>query len=453
VKSKFETFLEACRKGLCTLLAVSLMMGGIGWQGAVAQEVEDDGLNLPQTINLLGDADPGTRRATARVNGYVITGTDVDQRVALVLDANQAQVSAEELNRLKVQVLRNLIDETLQIQAAELQEIPVTSDEVEETWQRVALGNFDSTEEMDIYLVQVGSSTASLKRQIAGELAMQRLMARNIRPFINVSEEEVNETMKRLNESKGMFEFRVGEIFMAATTENREAVYNNMLQIIEQLRQGGSFVAYARQYSQASTAAVGGDLGWIRAEQLPTQLADTVRQMQPGQLAGPVEIPGGFSIIYLIDRRQVLTADPRDAILSLKQIALDFPAGIEESAAQAQIDSFTQAVGTIRGCGDAERVAATIGATVVANDQIAVRALPEAFQNTMLDLQIGQATVPFGSIDEGVRVLMLCGRDDPAQLGVPDRQQIMDQLEEERVNKRWQSYLRDLRRDAIIEYN
>ena len=40
------------------------------------------------------------------------------------------------------------------------------------------------------------------------------------------------------------------------------------------LRQGGSFVAYARQYSQASTAAVGGDLGWVRLEQLPTKRTD-----------------------------------------------------------------------------------------------------------------------------------------------------------------------------------
>jgi peptidyl-prolyl cis-trans isomerase SurA len=49
--------------------------------------------------------------------------------------------------------------------------------------------------------------------------------------------------------------------------------------------------------------------------------------MAPGQLAGPIEIPGGFSILYLIDKRQVLTADPRDAVLSLKQISIAFPKG------------------------------------------------------------------------------------------------------------------------------
>uniref|UniRef100_UPI000198F7DB PpiC-type peptidyl-prolyl cis-trans isomerase n=1 Tax=Novosphingobium aromaticivorans (strain ATCC 700278 / DSM 12444 / CCUG 56034 / CIP 105152 / NBRC 16084 / F199) TaxID=279238 RepID=UPI000198F7DB len=104
--------------------------------------------------------------------------------------------------------------------------------------------------------------------------------------------------------SLGTEEYRIGEIFLAATEENKPQVFANAEKIVEQLKQGGSFVAYARQYSEASTAAVGGDLGWIRLAQLPTELATTAASMGPGQLAGPVEIRGGFSILYLIDKRE-----------------------------------------------------------------------------------------------------------------------------------------------------
>lgn len=52
-----------------------------------------------------------------------------------------------------------------------------------------------------------------------------------------------------------------------------------------------------------------------------------------------------------------------------------------------------------------------------------------------------------------MRVLMLCGRDDPQAASGPDFQEVMDQIEDERVNKRAQRYLRDLRNDAYIEYN
>jgi peptidyl-prolyl cis-trans isomerase SurA len=110
-------------------------------------------------------------------------------------------------------------------------------------------------------------------------------------------------------------------------------------------------------------------------------------------------------------------------------------------------------VKTIRGCGDAEAGAARLGAQVVSNDQIKLGALPEQLQQMMANLQIGQTTVPFGSIEEGVRVLMLCGRDDPQADNKPTFQQVMNQIEEERVGKRAQRYLRDLRNDAYIEYN
>ncbi|WP_082384698.1 peptidylprolyl isomerase [Erythrobacter sp. SG61-1L] len=413
-----------------------------------------DPFNLPSSITLLGKEDPNLRKATAVVNGFVITGTDIDQRVALILDANKQEVSAEEHQRLKLQVLRNLIDETLQIQEAKALEIEVSKAEVDQTYERVATQNFgQSKTELDTYLKKIGSSPGSLKRQIEGELAWQRIQQRNIQPFISVSEEEVNELLDRLKAAKGTEEYRIGEIYLPATAENEQAVAENGRKIMDQLQQGGSFVAYARQFSQASSAAVGGDLGWIRLPLLPAELASAARQMQPGQLVGPVKVPGGFSLLYLIDKRQVLTADPRDATLSLKQISISFPAGTSEADAEPKISQFNAGVARMRGCGDAESVAKEIGADVVSNDQIAARALPEALQDILLKLSVGQSTPPFGSVQDGVRVLMLCGRDDPEVDSGPTFQQLMNQLEDDRISKRAQRYLRDLRRDAIIEYN
>jgi peptidyl-prolyl cis-trans isomerase SurA len=48
---------------------------------------------------------------------------------------------------------------------------------------------------------------------------------------------------------------------------------------------------------------------------------------------------------------------------------------------------------------------------------------------------------------------MLCGRDDPQIDNGPNFDQLMAQLEDDRINKRAQRYLRDLRNDAYIEYN
>lgn len=426
-------------------------------QGQEAGEASSvDTFAIPDNITILGNNELGERRATANVNGTIITSSDVEQRVALVLASNDAaQIPAEELKRLRLQVLRNLIDETLQIQEAKAQEMEITQAEVNETYNRVAQQRFNgSVEALDNYLRSVGSSPASLKRQIEGEQAWERLLRRNVMPFVNVSSEEVNEVYDRVVAAKGTFEYRVGEIYLSANPTTRTAVAENARRIVEQLRQGGSFVAYARQFSEASTAAVGGDLGWIRLEQLQNpQLEQAAREMQAGQLAGPIEIPGGFSILYLIDKRQIGMSDPRDAVVSLKQLAIEFARGTTVDDARAKAAAFANGVKEIHGCGEAESGAAQIGAQVVSNE-VKIRDLPEALQAPMLQLNVGQYYGPFGSLEEGVRVLMLCGRDDPpSEAGDPDREQIAGSIEDERVNKRAQRYLRDLRRDAVIDYN
>ncbi|WP_423143053.1 foldase protein PrsA [Parablastomonas sp. CN1-191] len=411
-------------------------------------------ITMPENATLYGKMDPNLRKATVIINGEVITGTDVDQRVALIVAASQGQIGAEELERLRLQVLRNLMDETLQIQEAKAQKIEVENSEVESTYARVAQQNFgQNTKAMDAYLVKIGSSPASLKRQIRGELSWQRLLGRNVEPFVNVSNEEVKEVLDRLQAAKGTEEYRVGEIFLAANPENKPAVFARAKSIVDELKKGGSFVGYARQYSQASTAAVGGDLGWIRAGQLPDELNTPITQMAPGQLVGPIETQGGFSIVALIDRRKVLTADPRDAILSLKQISIAFPPGTSDADAARRAQALATAVKTSRGCSTIDGIVKPLGAEVVANDQMKARDLPDQLQNLLLKLSPGEATPPFGTLKDGIRILMLCGRDDAQISAGPNFDELQNQIEQERVNKRAQMYLRDLRRDAVIDYS
>ena len=418
---------------------------------AAAQEQATGGvLNLPSNPTIFGSTLPSVVKATAIVNGEVITQTDVDQRVALMAIANGGSIPADELERLRQQVLRNLIDETLQIQAAKAAEIQVTDADVDKTVARVA-GNVNQTpEQMAEYLKANGSSIRSIRRQILGEISWRRLQSAKIESGISVGDEEVKAVIARLEASKGTEEFRVGEIFLASTPANSEQVMANARRILGQLQQGASFVGYARQFSEASTAAVGGDLGWVRPEQLPEQLSSAVRNLNPGQVA-IVGVPGGVSIVAVQDKRKVLTADPRSAELNLKQVSVTFPAGTSRQVAEPIVARFAEAAQNVGGCGGAEKMAADFNGEVVQSDGVKMRELPPALQEMMLPMQVGQATRPFGSLEEGVRVLVICGRDeiDPS---MPTYDQVLAQMNEERVNLRARRYLRDLRRDAIIDF-
>ena len=442
-------------------LATTLAMGGGSY--ALAQQADspdatpdagaiDTPLNLPNDVKVFGKFDPKLRKATAIVNGFIITDTDVDQRLNLVLAANGQQVGADELDRLRLQVLRNLIDETLEIQEAKSNDVTIGKDDIDTTFARVGSQFKYTPAQFSDFLKAKGASAGSLRRQIEGELAWQRVLDRKVQPFINVGDDEVKQVIARLNASKGAKEYHVGEIFLSATPSTDAQVHANADKIMDQLRKGGSFVAYARQYSEASTGAVGGDLGWVRAEQLPDSIAQILPEMHAGTISPPVAVPGGYSIIAVQDTRQVLTADPRDALLSLKQMTITFPKGTTQAVASPRVAALAEATQKMAGCGAVKDVAAKFGADVVENDNIKIRDLPPALQGQLAALSLGQSTTPFGSVEDGVRVLVLCGRDDPQTANAPSFDAIYSQMEQARVDQRARRYLRDLRRDAVIEY-
>lgn len=435
-------------------------MTGVLSAGALAAQTVADrdgppstaGLDLPQNLQIFGQQDPNVRKPTAIVNDTVITRTDVDQRVAMIVALNNVNLRPEDRERLQLQVLRQLIDETLQIQEAKANEVSVTQAQIDQSYARVSRNFKQTPETFGTYLRSVGASERTLKRQIEGELAWNRLLQRKVTPFVNVGDEEVQAIIDRLKASQGTPEYNLREIYLSAPPERAAEVTAAMRKMIEQMRAGAPFEYFARNFSEASTKAVGGDLGWVRLSMLPDALQTAAGGIEVGQIAGPIEVPGGYSILYLVDKRQVLTADPRDARLSLRQMTIKFPPGTTQAQASGRAAEFAKTIQTINGCGGVAKVAADIGAEVVDNDAVRVRDLPPQLQDIVLKMQVGQATPPFGSPQEGVRTLVLCGRDDPQQAALPRADQIQSQLEEQRVNLRAQRMLRDLRRDAIVEY-
>ncbi len=408
-------------------------------------------LRLPDNPQLFGTTMPSVIKATAIINGEIVTQTDIDQRLGLLVMANGGRLPADEVDRLRQQVLRNLIDELLQIQAARAEKIIVKSGDIDRTLTRVAGNNKQTVEQLSALLEAHGSSINSMRRQIEGELAWSRLQRAKIESAVSVGDDEVKAVLDRMNAAKGTEEFRVGEIFLSANAGNESQAMANANKILEQLRNGASFAGYARQYSEASTAAVGGDLGWVRPEQLPEPIAATLRQMGPGQVSNPIQVQGGISIVAVQDTRKVLMADPRDAVLSLKQVSITFPKGISRVQAEPIVSRFAEAARNVGGCGGADKIAADFNGEMVQSDQAKIRDLPETLQRIMLPLQVGQATQPFGTIEEGVRILVICGREEAAT-NAPTHDEVYAQLNDERVNLRARRYLRDLRRDAVIEF-
>ena len=164
--------------------------------------------------------------------------------------------------------------------------------------------------------------------------------------------------------------------------------------------------------------------------------------MRDGQADGPAR--GNVSARF----RQL----PDDGVLRLQRAGVAGDSGDAKAKLLDHRSRFADAARTIGGCGGAEKIATDFHGEVVTSDQVKMRDLPPALQRLMLPMQVGQATQPFGSLEEGVRVLVMCGRDEPDQSSAPSYDDVYNQLNEERTNSRARRYLRDLRRDAVIEF-
>jgi peptidyl-prolyl cis-trans isomerase SurA len=436
------------------LLAIMVATSGLSAQTVEDNSVPQVGLDIPANMQIFGKLDPNVRKPTALVNETVITGTDVDQRVNLIVAVNQLTLSPEDRDRLKLQILRGLIDETLQIQQAKTAEITISADEINQSYARVTQ-QFQKTEpEMRAYLRSVGSSERSLRRQIEAELAWQRYLRRKVESTVNVSQADIDIILKKWEAQKGTSEYHLKEIYLSAGPDRAQQVFDNMRQMIQSIEKGEKPFDYYAQFTESSARAQKGDLGWISTSQLaylPESLSQATQKLGVGEVAGPIEVPGGFSILYLVDKRTIGMSDPRDAKLTLKQLTVHFPAGTTQAGATARVSELEKATRALQGCGTVAKVAAELNAEVVDNDSVLVRVLPAKLQEMVLAMQIGQATPWFGTPEDGVRTLVLCGRDDPPS-AAPQAETVMEQKTQEKVNLRAQAVLRDLRRDAVIEY-
>ena len=83
--------------------------------------------------------------------------------------------------------------------------------------------------------------------------------------------------------------------------------------ILGQLRQGTSFSNLAAQSSIGPNAALGGELGWVNADQLSAPEADAVAKLKAGQVIGPIVTPQGNLIVQLLGRRSFVPL-PLDAV-------------------------------------------------------------------------------------------------------------------------------------------
>lgn len=391
------------------------------------------------------------QRIAAVVNDEIISLRDLRNRIEMVIVTSQLPRTSETAQRLAPQVLRNLIDEQLQMQEAERLSVTISESEMDRARSDLEARNGLRPGQFHDFVTQLGVDPTTVERQLRSNLLWSKLVQRRFASQVEISAEEVDETLARLSDQVGREQKRVSEILLTVDDPTKENEVEQLAnRLVEQIRGGASFGSIARQFSQAANASVGGDIGWVLGDQLAPELADAVQTLSVNQVSDPIRTVVGYHILQVSDTRVLAKPDPAQAEIRLSQIFLPVRPADDAELRKTQTEAVQAVTARATSCEELGTLAKEAGSPVAADlGSSRLAELPENLRVQVADLQVGQKTAPI-NLPNGVMAVMVCERSGP-QTNLPDPAQIRRQLENQRMEVLAQRYLRDLRQAAFIE--
>ena len=392
-------------------------------------------------------------RIAAVVNDEVISVADLRSRLRMVMLSSNLADSPETRQRVAAQVLRTIVDEKLQMQEAKRQNITATDEEINKAFAQIEKQNNMQAGQLDQVLKSHGIERGALVDQLTASIVWTKLVRRLVSQTSVVSDEEIDYALKRAKETANEPQSRVAEIFLAVDSPQQDDDVRRLAErLTEQMRQGARFSAVAQQFSQSATAAVGGDIGWVRAEQLSPELGKAVAQLRPGELSPPIRTGAGYYLVLVLDRRAGGSAGPRDNLVHLVQIVFPLPPQAPEPVRRAAIAEAQNAKTTAKNCEELLRIGKEKGSAQLSSEgRLRVDQVAPGMRSVVLGLEAGQTSPPIVQ-KNGVGVIMMCEKAAaPSAPTVPSRDDIGETLMRQRLDTLARRYMRDLRRTAFVD--
>lgn len=403
------------------------------------QQTTKDGLTSDQVIERSG-VPPSA--VAAVVNDAVVTTFDVRQRIKLMLISSGGQIPAEALPQVQAQALRDLIEERLKLQETATYKLDVSEPEIMEELGMMAAQSNLTTDQLIQTLEAAGISINSLKEQVKSQIAWPQLVQGRYRDRIRVNSNEIDDTLERMREDASKEQFLVSEICIPVDNPAQaQQYYQGSMQLIEQMRRGVPFAIVAQQFSACTTAAVGGDLGWVRAGELPAELDNALRALPAGSVTNPIPSEGAFMILAVRDKRAATVAGEPTFTLAY--------ASASKSLGNAAAHAALEKISTAEICsGRALRIDLGPGVGYSLLENVTLAQIDERFRPFVEDLDRQQQSIVIDA-DGAYHSVYVCDKDEG--LGLPSRSAIENRIYTRQLGRISQQYLRDIERDSMVD--
>ena len=248
-----------------------------------------------------------------KVNNEIITNIDIENEIRYLVALNN------ELKETSEEILKNLAKQSVIKEKIKKNEV---SKYFKFNFSQEYLDNviksyytklgIDSLESFKIYLQEYDLKLDVVKNKIEIELLWNQLIGRQYQDQIIINKKDLeNKVEKYLKENELTKEFNLSEIVFQIKNDN-EIIKKNSIKkdIVEK-----GFKSTANIYSISESSKFGGELGWIKSNQLSNKILDILTNLSIDELSEPIKIPNGYMILKINDIREITIEKDKEKLL------------------------------------------------------------------------------------------------------------------------------------------
>lgn len=385
----------------------------------------------------------------AIVNDKVISTFDLQERIQLIIFSAGLPNNDKQKRSLAPQVLRDLIDETLKNEEAERLNISVTNKEMNSALSRIEKLNNIPQGSFNDMIKSNGISAKAALSQIRASIIWQKFIGRRVVPTIEISEEEVEKVIKRIDSVKGKIQYHINEVLLPIDEISQKQTISELAnRLVEQIRNGTDIKKIARQFSTSASAAIGGDIGWIQEGELNDNANQAINKLKVGEVTNPILTQDGYLILQIKNKRKLKSIENDDTIVSLRQIIKTIDKKTSNNYLNSAIKEIEKSLKDVVGCRKFNKIAKKIGTPQPRKpSRYRLGDLNEKLRIIAANLEIG---IPSKAVlnENNIQIIMICERQDSEDL---EKNKIRNTLLRQRIDMLSRRYLRDLRQSAFID--
>ncbi len=244
----------------------------------------------------------------AVVDNKAITSYDLEERIKLVIATSNIPQGVDVEKRVKPQVLRAMIDETLQLKEAEKMGINITPQEIENAIATLEKRNGTEAGGLMRFIAEKGASPKAMTEQLKAQIAWNKIVMQKIRPRVRVSDEEVNQAMETVVKQSVVTEYQISEIVIPVDSPDMEKIASDLANRIKNDINGGvAFATLAEEVAMvATTPSTNEVVRWVSPEILDEEIKKFVMLQSSTTLPSRTELIKtniGFHIVRVEDKR------------------------------------------------------------------------------------------------------------------------------------------------------